>query len=75
MGGRGTRGVRAAGGEAQTIEPLTVAAWEKWLRAGHATQNGVWLRLHRKSAGTSQLTVVDALERYRREETRLRGWK
>lgn len=59
----GTRATsRPPAGEALTIEPLTVAAWEKWLRASHAKANGVWLRLHRKSAGSSQLTVVDALD-------------
>ena len=61
MGGQRTT-ARAPFGDTPTIEPLTVAAWERWVRANHAKSNGVWVRLHRKSAGSSNLSVVDALD-------------
>jgi uncharacterized protein YdeI (YjbR/CyaY-like superfamily) len=62
MGGRSMTQVRAPGGDHPTLEPPTAAAWEKWLRANHDKVNGVWLRITRKTRGSTALTVVEALD-------------
>lgn len=50
---------------APPAEPLHVAdaaAWEAWLRAHHATSDGVWLRLAKKGAPTRSVTYLEAVE-------------
>jgi uncharacterized protein YdeI (YjbR/CyaY-like superfamily) len=39
-----------------------VRAWEKWLERHHATSDGVWLRLQRKTPTTTPVSRGDALD-------------
>jgi uncharacterized protein YdeI (YjbR/CyaY-like superfamily) len=37
-------------------------AFEKWLKAEHASSDGVWLKLAKKGASTTSISYADALE-------------
>ena len=36
--------------------------WDRWLAKNHGTSSGVWLRLAKKSSGTSSVTYAEAIE-------------
>ena len=38
------------------------AAWEAWLAASHATQDGVWVKMAKKASGIPSVTHAEALE-------------
>jgi uncharacterized protein YdeI (YjbR/CyaY-like superfamily) len=38
------------------------AAWERWLRANHASEAGVWLKLAKKGSGITTVSYPEALE-------------
>ena len=38
------------------------AAWEEWLARGHASQNGVWVKIAKKATGIPTVTHAEALE-------------
>jgi len=40
----------------------TEAAFEKWLRANHARETEVWLRIYKKDSGVPTITVAEALD-------------
>jgi uncharacterized protein YdeI (YjbR/CyaY-like superfamily) len=40
----------------------TEAAFEKWLRANHARETEVWLRVFKKSSGVPSITTAEALD-------------
>ena len=40
----------------------TADAFEKWLKAEHASSDGVWLKLAKKGASTTSISYADALE-------------
>lgn len=46
----------------EQLEPADRAGWRQWLAGHHDTSPGVWLVLHRKSAGPQPLTLEDAVE-------------
>ncbi len=40
----------------------TAAAFEAWLRANHARETEVWLKIHRKGSGLESVTPAEALD-------------
>ena len=40
----------------------TQAAFEKWLRANHARETEIWLRIYKKDAGVPTITIAQALD-------------
>ena len=40
----------------------TEAAFEKWLRANHARETEIWLRIYKKDAGVPTITIAQALD-------------
>jgi uncharacterized protein YdeI (YjbR/CyaY-like superfamily) len=38
------------------------AEWEAWLAEHHATHNGVWLKIAKKSSGAMSVTISEALD-------------
>jgi uncharacterized protein YdeI (YjbR/CyaY-like superfamily) len=40
----------------------TAEAFEKWLRANHARETEIWLKIHKKSSGLSTVTAAEALD-------------
>jgi uncharacterized protein YdeI (YjbR/CyaY-like superfamily) len=40
----------------------TAEAFEKWLRANHARETEIWLKIHKKSSGLSTVTTAEALD-------------
>jgi uncharacterized protein YdeI (YjbR/CyaY-like superfamily) len=63
VGGRTTSSAaRTAAGEQPILELANAPAWEKWLRANHRTSDGIWLRIQRKTPGSTALSIVEALD-------------
>jgi uncharacterized protein YdeI (YjbR/CyaY-like superfamily) len=48
--------------DAPDVEPGSLAAWRRWLRANHDTSDGVWLVLDKTTAPRIRLTVSDAVD-------------
>lgn len=46
----------------QTLSFDTAVGWAEWLAKNHGASSGVWLRLAKKSAGTSSVTYAEAIE-------------
>jgi len=44
------------------LEFDSAAAWESWLAANHADHTEAWLRIGKKHAGMTRLTITDALD-------------
>lgn len=40
----------------------TQAAFEKWMRAHHAKEREVWIKIHKKSSGLRSITPAEALD-------------
>jgi uncharacterized protein YdeI (YjbR/CyaY-like superfamily) len=40
----------------------TAEAFEKWLRANHARETEIWLKIHKKSSGLPTVTAAEALD-------------
>jgi uncharacterized protein YdeI (YjbR/CyaY-like superfamily) len=40
----------------------SATAWEKWLAKDHATSDGLWLKIAKKSSGIPTVTYAEALE-------------
>jgi uncharacterized protein YdeI (YjbR/CyaY-like superfamily) len=40
----------------------TQAAFETWLRANHARENEIWLKVHKKGSGLPTVTTAEALD-------------
>lgn len=43
-------------------EFASAKAWERWLRANHATAPGLWLKIAKKGTGVTTVEFVDAIE-------------
>ena len=43
-------------------EFASAKAWERWLRAHHATAPGLWLKIAKKGTGVPPSSIVDAIE-------------
>lgn len=46
----------------EQFEPADRAGWRRWLGGHHDKSPGIWLVLHRRSAGPPPLTLEDAVE-------------
>jgi uncharacterized protein YdeI (YjbR/CyaY-like superfamily) len=40
----------------------TAAAFEKWLKANHATEPEIWIKVHKKGSGLASVTPAEALD-------------
>src|SRR5262245_36061778 len=40
----------------------TAEAFEKWLRANHARETEIWLRVYKKGSATPTVTIAEALD-------------
>jgi uncharacterized protein YdeI (YjbR/CyaY-like superfamily) len=47
---------------ADTVHPLTRAAWRQWLAANHARASGVWLVFFKKETGKPRVDYDEAVE-------------
>lgn len=41
---------------------VTCQGWRKWLRAHHATSDGIWLRIFKKNSGVESVSYAEALD-------------
>lgn len=52
----------AAAGPANSIQPLSRAAWRRWLERHHTRDGGVWLVYFKKSSGKQRFTYDGLVE-------------
>lgn len=46
----------------EIVEFSTAPSWRAWLESNHATTDGVWLRMYKKTSGVQSVTYAQALD-------------